>query len=60
MFTCPDWLESNKWYLHGQQQSNNIEDTVADKQSLGEPAHDEQHKYMQWDQIDDKYVATPC
>lgn len=60
MFTGADWLESNKWDLHGQQQPHNVEHTVADKQPLRESAHDQQHKHMQRDQVDDEYIPTPC
>lgn len=60
MFTSPNRLETNKWNLHRTQQSNDVKDGVADKQSLREPAHEKQHKYMQRNQVDYEYVATPC
>ncbi|KAF9415460.1 hypothetical protein HW555_006882 [Spodoptera exigua] len=60
VFTSPDRLESYEGDLHGHKQSNNVEHSVADKQSLGEPSHNEKQEHMKRDQVDDEYIASPC
>jgi len=52
-------LESHEGDLHGEQQSEDIEGAVAGQQARGVPTHDEQHKDVQGDQVDDEHVASP-
>lgn len=59
VFAGTNRLESNEWNLHREKQSQNVECCVAGEQTWRVTAHDQQHKHMQWDQIDDEDVTTP-
>lgn len=60
MFASPDRLEADEGYLHGEQQADDVEHRVADEETLGEAAHDQQQEHMERDQVDDEHVTTPC
>jgi len=59
MFTGTYRLKSDKWYLHRQQQTQNIEDGIAGEQTHGIPTHQQQCKHMQRYQIDYENITTP-
>lgn len=60
MLAGPDGLEPNEGDLHGQQQAEDVEHGVAGEQPHGVAAHQQQHKHVQRDEVDDKHVASPC
>ena len=60
MLTTPDWQESDEWNLHASKRSQGIPRGVADIKSRAIPSHADQNKCMQWQQICNEDVSTPC
>lgn len=60
MLTGPNRLEADKRNLHRKQQAQDVECGVAGEQTMRVPVHQQQHKHVQRNQIDDKHIATPC
>lgn len=60
MLTGPDGLEAYEGDLHGQQKAEDVEHGIAGEQPHGVAPHQQQHKHMQWDKVDDEHVASPC
>ena len=59
MLRCFDWLETDEWNLHGAEQSNDEERVVSDVDPLRISIHQQKHKHVQGDEIDNENVSSP-
>ena len=59
MFAGSDWLEPHEGHLHGHDESQEVEGGVGHVDAGGEPAHQQEHKDVEGDQVDDEHIATP-
>lgn len=59
MFAGFDWLKANKWNLHGEQQSHDVERRIRDIDPRAVSLHDHQNEHVQWNKIDDEHIASP-
>ena len=55
-----DGLEPDEGDLHGAEEADDEEGVVGDIDPLRESSHEEEHKHVEGDQIDDEDVASPC
>lgn len=60
MLASSDGLEADERYLHGEEQSQDVEGRVACEQAAGVAAHHEQSEHVQRDQVYDEHVSSPC
>ena len=55
----PNGLEAHEGHLHREHQAQDKEGGVGHVDAGGVAAHQQQHKHMQRDQVDDEHVASP-
>lgn len=60
MLARSNGLEADERYLHGEEQSQDVEGSVAGEQAVGVAAHHEQSEHVQRDQVYDENVSAPC
>lgn len=65
-------LKPNKFHLHSKQSTltviirecnstyHNVENGICNIDSIGVPSSDQHNEHVQWNQISDEHIATPC
>lgn len=54
-----DRLEADEGHDHGREGADDVEGAVGNVQARRVPAHEDEDKDMQGNQVDDEHVATP-